>query len=110
MTRGLWPIHRFFHTYLGATLVALFVAVAGKPLCEWLLRFWNSRLSTAQRTWLSVDPGISLTGAMTGAFFGGYSHRLLDSVMHSDIRPFTPFSNDNGLLSARRKPPAGNSS
>ena len=98
IAQNLWPIHRFFHTYLGATAVALLVAFFGKPLCEWILRLWNSRLSTSQRAWLSVNPGISFSAAITGALFGGYSHVLLDSIMHSDIRPFAPISNHNGLL------------
>jgi hypothetical protein len=98
MSQGLWPIHRFLHTYLGATLVALFVAFAGKPVCEWMLRLWNWRLSAPQKLWLGVDPRISLTAALSGALFGAYSHILLDSVMHSDIRPFAPFSNHNALL------------
>ncbi len=98
MAQGEWPIHRFLHTYLGAAIIALFVALAGKPLCEWLLRFWNGRLSASQHIWLSVDARISMIAAMAGALFGGFSHILLDSVMHSDIRPFAPFSNYNGLL------------
>lgn len=98
MAQGSWPIHRFFHTYLGATAVALLVAFVGKPLCEWILRLWNRRLSTSQRVWLGVNPRISFSAALTGALFGGYSHVLLDSIMHSDIRPFAPFSNNNGLL------------
>lgn len=98
MAQGAWPIHRFFHTYLGATVVALLIVFVGKPLCEWILRLWNSRLSTSQRIWLGVDPRISLAGAVTGGFFGGYSHVLLDSIMHSDMQPFAPFSNKNGLL------------
>ncbi len=98
MSQGLWPIHRFFHTYLGATIVALFVAFFGKPLCEWILRLWNSRLSAPQKFWLGVNPRVSFAAAVLGALFGGYSHVLLDSVMHSDIRPFAPFSDYNGLL------------
>jgi membrane-bound metal-dependent hydrolase YbcI (DUF457 family) len=33
-----------------------------------------------------------------GAALGGYSHVLLDSVMHADIRPLAPFSDGNVLL------------
>lgn len=28
---------------------------------------------------------------------GSYSHIVLDSVMHADIRPWSPFSQANGL-------------
>jgi membrane-bound metal-dependent hydrolase YbcI (DUF457 family) len=33
-----------------------------------------------------------------GAVLGAYSHLVFDSVMHSDIRPLSPFSQSNGLL------------
>lgn len=98
MSQGLWPIHRFFHTYVGATLVAVLVATLGRPVCEWLLRLWNGRLSVGQKIWLGLDPKISLSAAALGALFGGYSHVLLDSIMHADMRPFAPFSNHNSLL------------
>ncbi len=98
MSQDLWPIHRFLHTYVGATLVAVLVATLGKPLCEWLLRLWNGRLSVRQEHWLGVNPKISLSAAVLGALFGGYSHVLLDSIMHADMQPFAPFSNHNSLL------------
>ena len=98
MSQGLWPIHRFFHTYVGATVVAVLVAILGKPICEWILRLWNGRLSARQKVWLGLDPRISYTAAALGALFGGYSHVLLDSIMHADMRPFAPFSNENSIL------------
>ena len=98
MSQGAWPIHRFFHTYLGATVVAVLVILFGKPICEAVLRLWNWRLSEAQRSWLSVNPNISFTTAAVGALFGAYSHVLLDSIMHSDMQPFAPFSDANPLL------------
>ena len=98
MAQGLWPIHRFFHTYLGATLVAVFAVVVGKPIFELLIRWWNRRLSSRQRDWLGIQEGIPMTAAVSGALFGAYSHVLLDSVMHPDLRPFAPWSNTNGLL------------
>ena len=30
MTQGMWPIHRFFDTYVGALLVAVLVVILGK--------------------------------------------------------------------------------
>lgn len=51
-----YPIHRFFHTYVGATVAA--------------------------------------------AIAGTYSHVLLDSLMHADMKPFAPFSAANPLLGA----------
>ena len=98
ISQGMWPIHRFFHTYIGATVVALVVIFFGRRLCEGLLRLWNWRLSKSQRAWLGVSPHISMTAMATGALFGGYSHVFLDSIMHSDMHPFAPFSEANGLI------------
>ncbi|MFT5350637.1 MAG: hypothetical protein ACI909_002970 [Planctomycetota bacterium] len=98
MSQGLWPIHRLFHTYLGSTVVALLVIFPGKPICEAVLRFWNSRLSDTQMRLLSVKAQISLIAAGVGALFGAYSHVFFDSIMHSDMRPLAPFSDENHLL------------
>ena len=83
-------LHRFFHTYLGAALVAaatLLLLVS----CNWFAaRFW---LPNPFR-WQSLSPLPVAIGAATGTF----SHIVLDSVMHRDITPFAPFSNDNPIF------------
>src|SRR2546426_3092076 len=40
--RGEYPVHRFFHTYVGATLVGLVCALTGQPLCQFALRAWQA--------------------------------------------------------------------
>ena len=99
MLRGEDEIHRFLHTYLGATAAGL-AAAAGKPACEWALRLWNSRLSPAQARWLGVAPRISWTAAVLGGLVGGWSHVFLDSFMHADMRPLSPLQDGNPLLFA----------
>jgi hypothetical protein len=86
------PIHPYLHTYAGATLVFLASVWAGPPVCRWALRAWNAWLSPAQARWLGVEPVISRTEAVTGAFTGAYSHVAIDSIMHGDMQPFAPFS------------------
>ena len=98
IARGDWPIHRFFHTYLGATVAAVFAVALGRPLGELVIGVWNRRLRPSLRSRLEVAPRIPLIAAASGAFLGAYSHILLDSVMHSDIRPFSPWSDRNGVL------------
>lgn len=39
--RGDAALHGFTHTYLGATLVAFVSAFVGRPVCQFLLRYWN---------------------------------------------------------------------
>lgn len=85
-----YPVHAFLHTYIGATLiVALTVAV-----------FLISKRLAAK-----VVPGkfqkfgsLPVRSIGIGAALGAYSHILLDSVMHHDIRPLSPVSEQNSLL------------
>jgi membrane-bound metal-dependent hydrolase YbcI (DUF457 family) len=92
-----WPVHRFFHSYLGATVVVVIGIVIGRPICQWLLKKWNAKLSKKQKEWLYVEPIISMKSAIIGLVLGAYSHIFLDSIMHSDIKPFSPFTDRNGM-------------
>ena len=47
--------------------------------------------SLAKLKWLSTESDISVVSSFTGAFVGAYSHILLDSFMHFDVKPFEPF-------------------
>lgn len=75
-----WPVHRFFHTYVGATLAIIISIVLAKPLLKILKLI---------ATWKAI---------LIAAVFGGYSHIILDSIMHRDIQPLSPFFESNGLL------------
>lgn len=90
-------MHRHLHTFLGAAIVAGVSVVIGRPICQWLLKKWNNHLSSKQKQWLFVEPVISLKSASVGAALGAFSHIVLDSIMHGDMRPFLPFSGKNGL-------------
>jgi membrane-bound metal-dependent hydrolase YbcI (DUF457 family) len=61
------------------------------------LKKWNNHLSPKQKKWLFVKSVISLKSAALGAALGAYSHVLLDSIMHYDVKPFAPFIGKNGL-------------
>lgn len=90
-------MHRFLHTFVGATIVAAICAVIGRPFCQWILKKWNSHLSPEQKRWLYVEPQISISAAIWSATLGAFSHILLDSIMHGDMQPFLPFSGKNGV-------------
>jgi hypothetical protein len=92
-----YPVHRLFHTYAGATLAAVVCALAGRPVCSWAIRAWNGRLSEAQARRLALDPRIGALPAAIGAAAGAWSHVLLDSLMHADMRPLAPFSDGGGM-------------
>jgi membrane-bound metal-dependent hydrolase YbcI (DUF457 family) len=83
------PLHRFFHTYIGTTIImtlTAFIFFVALKLAERIklpnIFKWQSLKSRS--IWL-------------GAAAGSYSHIVLDSIMHSDILPLAPFSNENIL-------------
>lgn len=86
------PVHAFFHTYVGATLVIVATVALFAAARHWAQRLrWPDPLQ-----WQSL----SKCQVVFGAAFGAYTHVLLDSVMHSDIQPLAPFSTANPLLLA----------
>jgi membrane-bound metal-dependent hydrolase YbcI (DUF457 family) len=62
--------------------------LSGKYLAELGLRI------IGRTQFLPISWGVVFVSAAIGTF----SHVVLDSVMHSDIEPFWPFSSANGLL------------
>lgn len=105
MYQGAAELHRFFHTFLGALLVGVIGMLVGKPVCQLLLKFWNSRLSPDQMKYLGTDDGITWKAATGGAFIGSLSHVFFDSLMHLDIHPLAPFLIANPLLDLVSKDP-----
>jgi hypothetical protein len=89
------PLHRFFHTGLGASLVLAATLLLGKPVCEYALRLWNRHASPPLRH--SAPAEMSWAAAASGAALGVYSHVLLDSLMHYDVRPYAPLTQANPL-------------
>jgi hypothetical protein len=96
--RGDAVLHGFTHTYLGATLVGLVSALVGRPVCQFLLRYWNPDPSSPFLNWFPTAKAIPWSAAFVGAIVGTYSHVFLDSIMHSDMQPFAPGSDANALL------------
>jgi hypothetical protein len=97
MLRGMYPWHRFFHTYVGATLVGIVGVLIGRPICQFTLRLWAEWPEAPFRRYFPVTASIPLGSAIAGAFIGTYSHVFLDSIMHGDTMPLMPFSAVNPL-------------
>jgi hypothetical protein len=91
------PVHRFLHTFLGASFACLFVAVVLRRPCEAVLR-WLADEMLPQ--WLDRKPEIPRTTALFSAFIGMLGHVVPDAIMHADARPFAPFAEDNPFLDA----------
>ncbi|MES2945861.1 MAG: hypothetical protein V4772_23585 [Pseudomonadota bacterium] len=82
-------LHRFFHTYIGATLIAGATVLLFMLARKLASRLWLPDLFDWQ--------SLKLPQVIAGAAAGSYSHIVLDSVMHADIRPLAPFSQANWL-------------
>ncbi len=83
-------LHRFLHTYVGATLAAVVTCMLFGMALGFARRF---RVPNPFRWQALGMPAVAV-----GAFSGTYSHVVFDSVMHADITPFAPFSDANPLL------------
>ena len=91
------PSHKFFHTLFGVTLIGIFVGMFCKPICEFGLRVWNKTFRMEKFSWFRTEVKIQTFAAWSGALIGAYSQLILDSIMHRDMSPFSPFSDYNGL-------------
>ena len=82
LATGQHPVHATLHTF--AASLAMGVAAGG--IVGGIGR--RRRVSHGE---FAARP------ALVGGLLGGVSHPLLDGVMHSDIRPFLPWSAENPL-------------
>ena len=98
LAQGSWPVHRFLHSYLGATVVAFVTVLLGRPLLGLVVRGWNRLLPGRFRGRLQLSPNLPLAGVVSGAVLGSYSHVFLDSLVHADMMPFGPWHEANPLL------------
>ena len=76
------PLHSFFHTYLGATIVAVLLSVGIYPFRKYL----NALVAL-----FGLEQKSSIRQIIPAAFIGTYSHVLLDSFLYLEMNPFFPF-------------------
>lgn len=91
-------LHGPSHTVIGATVIGLLVALISPYICRPILRRYNREIAFHKLDWLAEADEPTRTAIWSGAFFGTFSHIVLDSFMHYDIKPFAPFSDANPLL------------
>ncbi|PHS01346.1 MAG: hypothetical protein COA78_22685 [Blastopirellula sp.] len=91
MITGEGRLHGFSHTYLGATLLAVFAAVSGKYLSERGFRILGMHHQGQQIT-------IAWSIASVSALIGTFSHVVIDSMMHRDMEPWFPWTASNPML------------
>ncbi|MBF5002934.1 hypothetical protein [Diaphorobacter caeni] len=86
-TYGFEPVHAFFHTYVGASIVVAFIALAFVGLRALAARVRLPNLFDWQ--------ALSMKQVLIGAALGAWSHIAIDSFMHFDMQPFSPFAPGN---------------
>lgn len=78
-------LHGFFHTYLGATIVALivgFVVSKKKQEFDKLMQLFKIKQETSEKKFY------------LSSFVGAYSHIFMDSFMHADMKPLWPIESN----------------
>lgn len=83
-------LHCFFHTYLGASIIALVVGFA--------LVGTRKKLDLSNLLFGINQDAISDAKIYATSFLAAWSHIFLDSFMYGDIKPFWPFTSANPFL------------
>ena len=97
LVNGQYPVHRFFHSFLGAAAAGLLTAVLFLGVVH--ASFIGFPRVIMPLTATSTARGeISVFGVLLGGLVGGLSHPLLDGIMHPDVRPFIPWTDYNPFL------------
>jgi len=76
------PLHGFFHSYLGASILGVLVAAAVYSLRDLFREVMGA---------FGLSQDHTFTRTLLTSLLGVYSHTLLDSFMHWDVRPFYPW-------------------
>ena len=76
-----YPLHGFFHSFIGGTLVALLLTAMMSKARE----TFSPLLSICK-----IEQTVSFNRILFASLSGIYLHIFLDSWMHRDIKPFYP--------------------
>ncbi len=87
------PLHGFFHTYLGGSIIGIFVAVT-----MFSIRGYTCRIMDV----FKLKQNSSFKKILFTSLFGIYFHILMDAPLYTDILPFYPSEVNPlyGMLSA----------
>ncbi len=77
-----YPLHGFFHSFLGASVAAALLAVV-MSRARGSLGFLDGFFGPGERR--------GTRGFLVAALLGAWSHVLLDAPLYGELRPFYPF-------------------
>ncbi len=93
--RGHERLHTFFHSYLGVSVAMTLTGVL-LVVYNWVaFRFSRSWVIRELEDW---GDRFKFRSSLIAILFGGWSHVLLDGVMHEDAQPLAPFSDVNPVF------------
>jgi hypothetical protein len=93
-----YPVHRFFHSFVGAAAAGLVAGLGLLVVVRASAVAFPGRFATLVGSSSTARGEVSILGALVGGLAGGLSHPLLDGIMHADVRPFMPWSSSNPFL------------
>ena len=86
--------HKFFHTYIGTTIVGAFVAA--------VLLIYRDKIDKKLNEYKIGQGHLSNKKIIFSSFIGAWSHAFLDNITNFGMKPFWPLSNNNpwyGMIS-----------
>lgn len=93
-----YPVHRTLHTFAGATLAGLATAVVLLAVVGRIRALAPKILGALEQRWAWLGTELRPVSLLAGGAVGGFSHPLLDAIMHPDVHPLMPWSATNPLL------------
>jgi len=90
-----YPLHGFFHSFLGGSIVAVLTAM--------ILYYLKDRIKKIMAIFKLAQDS-SFNKILWTSFFGVYFHLLLDAFLYKDMKPFYPLENNPflGLFSSQQ--------
>ena len=76
-----YPLHGFFHSFLGGTIVALLLTVVMSKMRKYI---------SSLMSFFKLKQEVSFKRILVASLMGIYIHILLDSPIYTDIQPFFP--------------------
>ncbi|PKP52050.1 MAG: hydrolase [Candidatus Altiarchaeales archaeon HGW-Altiarchaeales-3] len=92
---GHCPMHGFFHTFAGASILGLWVIAL-----IYFSRAWLFKISKL----FKIEQNYSLHSIVCGALIGVWVHILLDAFLYPEIHPFWPVEGNTRLLGVMSSP------
>ena len=78
-----YPLHGFFHSFLGGTIVALLLTVVMSKI----RKYFSPLMS-----FFKLEQDVSFKKILVASLSGIYIHILLDSPIYTDMQPFFPLA------------------